>query len=151
MTPNPVEFGEVGLAQSKTVQISLANPSIVAVEIVRCERSDDTEPVFTIGECPTLIPSGQTRLIDVTFAPVVEDNAEGVLILETLGADIGTIEVPLRGVGVDLGTPEDGDTRGAQLRTDRRRRHRPCCTCYRRQSWAERPLRRRRARGVSRR
>ena len=106
VTPNPVEFGEVGLAQSKTVQISLANPSIVAVEIVRCERSDDTEPVFTIGECPTLIPSGQTRLIDVTFAPVVEDNAEGVLILETLDADIGTIEVPLRGVGVDLGTPE---------------------------------------------
>jgi len=106
VTPNPVEFGEVGLAQSKTVQISLANPSIVGVEIVRCERSDDTEPVFTVGECPTLIPSGATALLDVTFAPVVEDVFEGVLILETLDADIGTIEVPLRGTGVDLGTPE---------------------------------------------
>ena len=83
VTPNPVEFGEVGLAQSKTVQISLANPSIVGVEIVRCERSDDTEPVFNVGECPTLIPSGATALLDVTCAPVVEDVFEGVLILES--------------------------------------------------------------------
>ena len=35
ITPNPVEFGEVALAQTKTLQLSLANPSIVAVEIVR--------------------------------------------------------------------------------------------------------------------
>ncbi len=106
ITPNPVDFGEVALAQSKTMQLSLANPSIVSVEIVRCERSDDTEPVFTVGECPTLIPSGATALLDLSFAPMVEDNAEGTLIIETLDDDIGTIEIPLRGIGVDLGTPE---------------------------------------------
>ena len=147
VTPNPVEFGEVGLAQSKTVQISLANPSIVAVEIVRCERSDDTEPVFTIGECPTLIPSGQTRLIDVTIAPVVEDNAEGVLILETLDATSGPSRCHCEASGSTSDAGNYGDTRGAQL--DRP----PSATaCYLLPSAiCERPLRRRRARGVSRR
>jgi hypothetical protein len=106
ITPQPLDFGEVALAQSKTLKLSLANPSIVGVELVRCERSDDTEPVFTIGACPTRIPSGETALLEVTFSPMVEDLSRGTLIIETRDEDIGTIEVDLRGFGVDLGTPE---------------------------------------------
>ena len=106
VTPNPVDFGEVALAQSKTITLSLANPSIVAVEIVRCERSSDTEPVFTIGDCPELIPSGTTATLTINFAPMVEDLSGGTLIIETLDDDIGILEIELRGFGVDLGTPE---------------------------------------------
>jgi hypothetical protein len=106
VTPNPVDFGEVALAQTKTIAVTLANPSIVAVEITSCARSDDTEPVFSLGECPTFIPSGTSARIDIAYAPMVENRARGKILIETRDDDIGVIEIDLKGFGVDLGTPQ---------------------------------------------
>jgi hypothetical protein len=103
--PNPLDFGEVALAQKRVEQITLSNPTQVAIEIVGCELSADSEPSFALGECPTLLPPGTSAVIEATFAPVVEDRQQATLVLQTPDEDIGTVEVLIVGYGVDEGLP----------------------------------------------
>jgi hypothetical protein len=103
--PNPLDFGEVALAQKREEQVTLSNPTQVAIEIISCELSADSEPSFALGECPGLLPSGTSAVVEVSFAPIVEDRQQATLVLTTADLDIGTVEVPITGYGVDEGLP----------------------------------------------
>ena len=53
--PNPVDFQAVPIAQRVSKEITLGNPTMVPIEITECVLSDDTEPAFTLGACPSLL------------------------------------------------------------------------------------------------
>ncbi len=104
--PNPVNFQAVPIAQRVTKEVTLGNPTMVPIEITSCALSEDTEPAFSLGTCPSFLAPATSAIFSVSVEPVVEGELLGTVLLTTLDEDIGTVSIPLLAEGVDEGLPE---------------------------------------------
>jgi hypothetical protein len=104
VSPQALDFGDVGMGGKKTAAIALTNRSPVDLLVTNVTLQADTDPQFSLNAVPpvplTLTP-GATASIEVTYAPMVAGHAGGELDITGDVAN-GTVTVILGGYGISL-------------------------------------------------
>lgn len=97
--PRELPFGPVGLGQFRTQRVALTNVSRTPLHVSSVSSTVASIEVAGTGDF-TLSP-GQSREFEVRFAPAVEGDVSGHLVVETdLGGEGGEGRIPMSGRGV---------------------------------------------------
>jgi hypothetical protein len=98
--PNPLTFGNVGLDQSLTEQLEIANVGNLPCTVTTIGLTPATDPLFTLAPTPaaTTVKPHENINLDVTFDAAVATaplKHTGTLTFESVDQGNATIDVPL--------------------------------------------------------
>lgn len=105
VTPNPLDFQEVGPPNTKTDQLYISNAGTGFLQVTGVQEGDDA---FRVDPIDLELGAGEEAQINVTFAPPDQQYHafDGRVVLTTNDDDHPTVVVPLKGVGADLPMPD---------------------------------------------
>jgi hypothetical protein len=96
--PGDQDFGTVPVLNKKTLEIPIQNVGRADLEISETSLLS-TDGIFTLGEWPKVVQSGQTLNILVTFEPLKEQSYSDTLVVKSNDPGTPELQVHLVGVG----------------------------------------------------
>jgi len=91
-----ISFGTVFVDGSASRTLSLSNAGVLPLVVSSIEA---TPQVFQTSGTGFILNPGETRAIDIHFAPIVEGAVTGSLVIASNDPDRGTATIPLEGMG----------------------------------------------------
>lgn len=105
--PNPLDFGEVELPQTGTVQLQITNSGLGPLQISDITVTSDEGDVFAVTPAwPESIKRDEVANIPVTFTPETFITYTGELVITYNGEDSDTFSIPVSGTGVNVPLPD---------------------------------------------
>ena len=102
VSPDSLDFGEVSVDESKTLNLKLSNQGEAPLEVSAIISSNAQ---FTVNKTELTVQSEQTEVIQVTFSPTSEGNKSGTLTILSNDEEQSELVVPVTGAGAVLSDP----------------------------------------------
>lgn len=99
--PEIVDFGDAAVGVSYTAELELKNPGSVPLDIDSVTLSDALTGEFTLSEIPPALGAGGNLIASLTFIPTSPGQREGTITFVTDSPEQPTVEVIVRGRGVE--------------------------------------------------
>ena len=107
--PEIVDFGEVIATYESTLQAQITNTgqadlNITGITVVPADPADDG--VYTLGEWTSVVGSGDTVGLPITFTPRTYKDYSATLVIESDAEENPTLSAAITGTGVQAPTPD---------------------------------------------
>jgi Abnormal spindle-like microcephaly-assoc'd, ASPM-SPD-2-Hydin len=119
-TPSSIQFGNVNIGGSSTIEVSLINSSSSAVIITQISSSNTVFSADGEGTLPVTLGAGQIVNVNVHFAPTLQGASSASLTISSNSLYTTTVTLQLSGTGIPVSstpspTPSPTPTNGPAL------------------------------------